>query len=153
MLGPAMTTPHAYPPAPLRMATLAPGERHVHSFRIVAWRYRGLGREPERAEYVGHFTNRRFLLEPLAGSEFLELDWNDVIEFERAEGSPAQEQLLGVEDHMIHCTEKTQTLSSLTEVFLFTAEPLEGSPPAQRVAHADAFIAIAEDLIVDAFPA
>ncbi len=142
-----------YPPAPLSRVTLDAGERHLHSFKIRGWLYGVALPGPTPLEFVGHFTDRRFVLEPAPGNpeDPVSVKWNDLIEFAEVgtEGSAAE--LPGAEQHMLHAVTKSGPLLALDEWLLFTAEPLAGVRISERPAHCARFVEIADEILVDAF--
>jgi hypothetical protein len=141
------------PQAPRRFA-LEPGEAVRHTFLLRGFRWLLERGEPERSIHFGHLTSQRFVLEPAdsASTESpISIPWNDVIEFEFAEGSLAQQRIPGIEDHMIHCSTKQPQLDAPTELFLFTCGPVAPERIADPRAHGEAFIQLADDLMLDAF--
>lgn len=151
-----MTTATPYPPIALPAGLLDPGERHCHTFAIRGYLYAIDRPEPRTAEYRAHLTDRRVLFAPVAGGETVELLWNDVIEVEPIAGTRAAELLAGAEDHMLRLLTRVPSpleVREAGELFLFTAEPAAGCPPTARPQHCQAFVDIAEELLLEAFEA
>jgi hypothetical protein len=140
-----------YSPDPQARFAPLPGERHKHSFLLRGYLYGLDGADPEQRIFRAHLTDRRFVLEQEDGSAPIALDWNGIIEFEQIAGSRAVETFRGAEDHMIHMQTTNGSPFAADQVFLFFAEPLGGAPPAERPRHSAAFVAITDDLLVDAF--
>ncbi len=145
-----------YPPVPMTRVALAPSERHLHSFKIRGSLYGVAAAGPTPLEFIGHFTNRRFVLEPMQTnpsdwSDPVEVNWNDLIEFAAVgtEGSAAD--LPGAEEHMLHAVTKSGPLLAIDAWMLFTAEPTTGARAPERPMHTARFAEIADELLVDAF--
>lgn len=149
-----MTDSTSYPPVPIRCFELESGERCVHSFRLDSWRWRLEGGEPIRVSWLAHFTTKRFLLEPSTAEsrdEPIAIPWNDIIEFEFAEGSLAQQRIAGIDDFMVHCSTKETVLDDASEVFLFTCAPVLPDRIQDPRVHGQAFIELADDRMLEAF--
>ena len=142
-----------YPPRNPR-TPLAEGEVARHAFLVIGYRYHLENRTPVRIRYVGHLTNQRFILEPeeaASGEETLAMAWNDIIEFEFAAGSVAQEVLDGIDDAMLHCTAKVPLFDTTSSLFVFTVAPLTEQRPCEFAVHGQRFLELVEDLMLEAF--
>lgn len=143
-----------YPPRAPRRFALDPGESIHHTFLLRTFRFRVEESDPIRDLRYGHLTSRRFVLEPAddaSREDVISIPWNDIIEFEFAEGSLAQQRIEGIDDHMIHCSTKDSVLDDASEVFLFTCGPVGTDRIADPRAHGEAFIELADDRMLEAF--
>lgn len=149
-----MTEPHRYPPRTPQRFALESGETLHHSFLLRTYRFRVEENEPIRDVRYGHLTSTRFVLEPADAAskeDVIAIPWNDIIEFEFAEGSLAQQRIAGIDDFMIHCSTKQPVLDDASEVFLFTCGPIGPDRLADPRAHGEAFIELADDRMLEAF--